>query len=174
MTKQSSQHEYEVARLEKKHSKQSFSCGHAELDKYLQTQAGQDTKKQISVTHVLTQLESNEVIGYYTLATIGIIPGELPESVIKKLPKYPQLPGVLLARLAVDKKFQGQKIGKFLLIDALKRSADISDQIGIIAIVVDAKDENASDFYKNYGFIECPENNRKLFLTMQTVKQLNV
>lgn len=57
--------------------------------------------------------------------------------------------------------------------DALKRSLDISNQLGSVAVIVDAKNEKAVAFYKGYGFIEFPDNNRRLFLSMGTIKKLN-
>ncbi|OGT39776.1 MAG: hypothetical protein A3F12_04435 [Gammaproteobacteria bacterium RIFCSPHIGHO2_12_FULL_38_14] len=79
-----------------------------------------------------------------------------------------------LGRLAVDSNHKGKKIGFYLLIDGLKRSLLISDQIGINAIIVDAKDANAANFYRHFGFIEFPSNKLKLFLPINTIKALNL
>src|SRR3989338_1620800 len=73
------------------------------LDHYLKMQASQDIKKNVAVTYILTSPDSEQILGYYTLSSIGIFSGELPEILVKKLPRYPILPGVLLGRLAVDK-----------------------------------------------------------------------
>ncbi|MCE3239242.1 MAG: family N-acetyltransferase [Gammaproteobacteria bacterium] len=164
--------QYEIIHLNKTHNKKSFSCGIGALDNYLLTQASQDNKKNVAVTYVLTLCHSHQVLGYYTLSSLGIMPDELPGDMIKKLPRYPILPAVLLGRLAIDKNHQGNKIGKFLLIDALKRSFMVSEQIGAIAVIVNAKNKIAADFYKHFGFIEFPENNLKLFLLMDTIKML--
>lgn len=163
---------YTISRLDNHHDKKSFSCGSPYLDNYLKLQAGQDAKKNVSVAYVLTEASSNQVIGYYTLSSIGIDVGELPVDTVSKLPKYPRLPGILLGRLAVDKRPQGKQIGSRLLIDALKRSLTISQQIGIMAVIVDAKDSAAVDFYKHYGFIEFLDNQLKLFIPISTIKQL--
>lgn len=164
---------YVIAHLEKKHNRQEFTCGIDALDDYLKIQASQDMKKNVAVTYVATSDDSEQVLGYYTLSSIGIVAGELPEDVIKKLPRYPVLPGILIGRLARDKKFRGKDIGLYLLMDALKRSLDISNQLGSVAVIVDAKNEKAVVFYKGYGFIEFPDNNRRLFLSMSTIKKLN-
>lgn len=79
-----------------------------------------------------------------------------------------------MGRLAVNKDFQGQKIGAHLLIDALKRSLAVSSQISIVVVIVNAKDERAVKFYKHFGFIELPENIHRLFLPLRTVKQLDL
>lgn len=164
---------YVIAHLEKKHNKQDFTCGIEDLDDYLKTQASQDMKKNVAITYVLTLEESEQVLGYYTLSSIGIVAGELPEDIVRKLPRYPVLPGILIGRLARDKKFHGKDLGLYLLMDALKRSLDISNQLGSVAVVVDAKNEKAVAFYKGYGFIEFSDNNRRLFLSMGTIKKLN-
>jgi predicted GNAT family N-acyltransferase len=165
---------YTIAVLDKKHDKELFSSSVPALDQYLKTQASQEVKKNITVTYALTETDAHHVLGYYTLSSIGITSHELPAGIARKLPRYPMLPGVLLGRLAVDIKHHRKKIGSMLLIDALKRSLAVSDQIGIVAVIVDAKDESAVDFYKQFGFIELPENKRRLFLTMNTIKQLGI
>ena len=165
---------YVIERLDKKHNKNLFSCGTDALDQYLKIQASQDIKKNVAITYVLTQQGVEKILGFYTISSIGIFPGELPDDVAKKLPRYPVLPGILLGRLAVDSHFRGNKIGTFLLLDALKRSLAVSHQIGIVAIIVDAKDEVAVDFYKHFGFISFPENTHRLFLPLSIIKQLSL
>ena len=165
---------YVIEHLDKKHDKTFFSCGVAALDQYLKTQASQDIKKNVAITYVLTQRGIEQILGFYTISSIGIFPGELPDDVTKKLPRYPVLPGILLGRLAVDEHYRGNKIGVFLLLDALKRSLAVSHQIGIVAVIVDAKDEIAVDFYKHFGFISFPENTHRLFLPLSIIKQLGL
>jgi GNAT superfamily N-acetyltransferase len=156
------------------HDRTEFSSGVPALDQYLKNHASQDIKKNIAVTYVLTENGKKDVYGYYSLSTVGIFPGELAADLIKKLPRYPMLPGVLLGRLAVDEKYKGQGFGSFLLVDALKRSIDVSKQIGIVAVVVEAKDDNAISFYKHFGFLGLPENKFKLFLPLKTLKTLGL
>jgi len=73
--------------------------------------------------------------------------------------------------LAMDKKHQGKGIGKILLIDALKRSYEISQKIGSFAVVVDPMDEESESFYKKYDFLTLP-NSGKMFITIKTLKVL--
>jgi len=170
----SGQATYEISKLNSVHSKGNFSSGSIPLDNYLKTQASQDIKKNVSVTYVLTSINSTEVIGYYTLSSISIDASELSDEYMKKLPKYPMLPAILLGRLAVDSNHKGRKIGAYLLIDALKRSLLISEQVGINAVIVDAKDDNAANFYRHFGFIEFPSIKLKLFLPINTIKTLSL
>ena len=163
---------FKITVLNKDHDKNSFSCSQVELDNYLQKQASQDIKRSISVTYVLTAENDHTVLGYYSLASTSINTGELPEAFSKKLPRYPILPAILLGRLAVDRKHEGKGFGSRLLIDALKRSLDSSKGIGSIAVVVNAKDDNAAAFYKHYSFIKLNDEELKLFLPMNEVKKL--
>jgi len=113
-----------------------------------------------------------EIAGYYTLAGYSVSPGELPPNVAKKLPRYPQIPAAMLGRLAIAEKYQGQGLGEHLLLDAMKRSLDQSRVMGLFALFVDAKDDNAADFYRRYEFIPLPTNPPRLFLPMKTIADL--
>ncbi len=165
---------YIIGPLEKKHDKTEFNCGVDVLNQYLKIQASQDVKKNVAVTYALSTPASEKILGYYTLSSIGIFPGELPDELVRRLPRYPALPGILLGRLAVDSSCQGTGIGQYLLVDGLKRSLQVSNQIGIVAIIVDAKDNKAVKFYEHFGFLKLPENTHRLFLPISTIKKLEL
>ena len=112
------------------------------------------------------------VIGYYTLSSYTINPGELPAELIRKLPRYPNLPATLIGRLAVDARYHRQGFGEELLLDALKRCFNNTSEIGSLAVVVEAENAKAIEFYRPYGFIQFPEHEDKLFLPMQTVRAM--
>lgn len=154
--------------LNSSHKKKNFSCGKSLLDNYLHTQAKQDIKRKLSVCFILADPDS-KVKGYYTLSSASIKRELLPEDVIKKLPpSYSDLPVTLLGRLAVDSSFKGQGLGELLLIDALKRSYDISiSSIGSMAVMAEPIDEEAISFYKKYDFIHLPDSG-KMFISMDT------
>lgn len=161
---------YATKLLASTHEKGKFSCGKFMLDNYIQKQAKQDVKSKVTACFIYSE-DEKEVKGYYTLSNGSIPNSQLPESFKKKLPRYQDLPVTLLGRLAVDNRFKGQKIGKILLIDALKRSYDASSSIGSLAVIVDPIDQEAADFYTKYGFILLPDSNR-MFLPMATIEQL--
>ena len=158
--------------LGKKHNRVDFDCGKELLNNYLKKQAGQDLKRKLAVCFVLTDHHSVSIQGYYTLSNNSIPLSQFPEHIQKKFPAaYHSIPATLLGRLAIDKKFQGQGIGKILLIDALKRSYEISKEIGSFAVVVDPIDEEAERFYDKYDFIKLPDS-KKMFIALQTLKDL--
>lgn len=158
--------------LNSTHRKKEFSCGKDMLDEYLHRQANQDIKRKLSACFVLNDKETNLLKGYYTLSNSSIAQELIPIEFQKKLPNsYKSIPTTLLGRLAIDYRFQKQGIGKLLLIDALKRSYEISKSIGSFAVVVDPMDEDAEKFYDRYGFIKLPDSG-KMFLPMNTLKGL--
>src|SRR5260370_7347257 len=97
---------------------------------------------------------------------------KLPLEGANRLPKYPEVPATLLGRLAISEEFKGQRLGEFLLMDALYRSLQQSKQIASAAVVVDAKDEPSQPFYQPFGFILLPETPNPLFLLMNTIEML--
>jgi len=158
--------------LSKKHHKADFKCEKDMLDNYIHTQASQDVKRKLSVCFVLEDTDTALIKGYYTLANNSIPLHFIPEKWRKKLPaSYASIPATLLGRLAVDERYQGKGIGPMLLIDALKRSYEISESIGSFAVVVDPLDESADLFYSKFGFIKLPDS-KKMFIAMQTIKEL--
>lgn len=158
--------------LGKEHNRNDFDCGKELLNNYLKNQAGQDIKRKLSVCFVLCEPETNTIQGYYTLSNNSIPLNHFPEHIQKKLPKsYLSIPTTLLGRLAIDKKQQGKGIGKILLIDALKRSYEISKEIGSFAVVVDPIDKEAEKFYEKYDFIKLPSS-EKMIIATKTLKEL--
>ena len=164
---------YRIEPLDNHPQKRDFSCGVEVLDNYLIQRAGQEARKHVAATFLLLEETTDIIAGYYTLSSIGIDAGKLPERIVKKLPRYPQLPATLLGRLAIDRHYQGKKLGELLLIDALKRSFKLSKEIASLAVIVDAIDQQAEQFYKRYGFINFPQQESKLFLPMTTIEKLN-
>jgi GNAT superfamily N-acetyltransferase len=122
--------------------------------------------------HLVSERSGALIRGYYTLSSYGINVGELPIAVAKKLPRYPLIPATLLGRLAVDRSFQQQGMGEFLLMDALRRALLQSVEIAAAAVVVDAIDEGAIRFYGHFGFVTFPAINNRLFLPMKAVGDL--
>ncbi len=162
-----------IEALASHHDRKAFSCGNDTLDRYLIRQAGQDTRKHVAATFVLVETNSPAVLGFYTLSATNIQLNDLPKNIIKRLPKYPLLPAILLGRLAVDSNCSGRGYGQILLIDALKRCINTKD-IGWVAVIVEAKKENAAKFYEHHHFIRFSPNALRLFLTRATITDLGL
>jgi GNAT superfamily N-acetyltransferase len=155
----------------KKHDRSSFSCGVDNLDDYIKTRASQELKKRVSTPYVLTNSSNREVLGYYCLSSYSIASTELEESTVKRLPRYPLLPAIMLGRLAVDSGYQGKGYGDLLVADALKRSLELSKQLASFAVVVDAIDRRSASFYQRHGFIEFPGDPMKLYISVETIEK---
>lgn len=133
------------------HDRTGFTCGVAALDTYLQHQASQDARRHTSACFVATdETRPTKIAGYYTLAAGGVALTELPAALAKRLPRYPSVPVARMGRLAVDRAFQGRRLGAALLADAALRA--LRSEVAVFAMVVDAKDSNAERFYRHHGF----------------------
>ncbi len=149
-----------------KHDRAAFSCGIASLDTYLHRQAAQDARRNIAAPYVLTIPGTPAIIGYYTISTASVETSDLPENVTKRLPRYEALPAMLIVRLAVSQRLQGWGIGALLLADALKRCLALSQEIAAWAVLVDALDERAAQFYRRFGFRPFEEQPLTLYVPM--------
>ncbi|MBI4470896.1 MAG: GNAT family N-acetyltransferase [Acidobacteria bacterium] len=157
--------------LDPAHDRASFSCGVDALDKYLQQQAGQDVRKRVAALFIMTP-DGKTVAGYYTLSQHSVRLDAIPESLARRLPRYPIVPATLIGRLAVSTAFRGRRLGELLLMDALHRCLIGSRQVASAAVIVDAKDDGVRAFYRRYGFLDLPEVSNRLFLPMATIMNL--
>ncbi len=160
-----------IERIRKSHQRTGFRCGTAALDDFLSRHARQNDAAGIGRTFVAIKPGQSAVCGYYTLAAGGVCFDELPLDQARRLPRYP-VPVVVLARLAVDSSAQGQGLGRYLLMDALKRSLSLAEGLGIFAVAVSAKDEAARAFYLRYGFQRLKDDRLHLFLAMTTIRKI--
>lgn len=154
------------------HDRAAFSCGVEALDRYIRTQAGQDERRNLARAFIAVGAAPHVVAGYYTLSSLSIDVVDLPEELTRRLPHYPHLPAALIGRLAVSLDYQGQRLGEFLLMDALKRIIETGGTVASFAVLVDAKDASAVSFYEKYGFISFPTHPMRLFLPVATAKTL--
>lgn len=131
-------------------------------------------RRNIAVCWVLYDAHNDAIAGYYTLSTGSVDPIDLPADVVRKLPRYPAIPVMLVGRLALsaDKEYRGHGLGGALLVDALRRALKLSESIGAVGVIVDAKDESARLFYERYGFQGFTDNALRLFIPMTTVERL--
>jgi len=157
--------------LGSKHNRAAFSCGDADLDAYLKTQANQERKKNLCAVFVLTP-DKKTITGFYTLSQYSVDIEEIPEAISHKLTRYKQVPATLIGRLARSIDYRGKGVGEKLLVDALRRHLDISREVGSWAVIVDAKDEETAAFYRKCGFIDFPNTAKRLFLPTATIEDM--
>lgn len=165
--------DWTIRRLDKDHDRSAFDCGQPMLNEWLKDRAGQFDRRDLSRTFVATSREEVLVVGYYAISTHRVVYEALPAGEAKGLPRL-DLPVVLIGRLAVDHTVQGQGLGALLLVDALRRSLQISEQVGIRAVVVDALDDAARNFYLKFGFRSLLDDPRHLFLPMHEIRKLKL
>jgi GNAT superfamily N-acetyltransferase len=157
---------FRVEPLSNAHDRSRFVSGSVPLDRYLREQASQDIKRRIVACFVAVDIESRDVVGFYTLTATSVALDALASEIIKKLPRYPLVPAALLGRLAVAVSSQGKGLGGALLADAFLRVARV--EMGVFAMLVDAKDEAAQRFYERYGFTLLSAEQRRLVLPIAT------
>lgn len=147
----------------------SFDCGSVALNRYLQTHALRAQQGEGARTYV--SFFGTNIVGYYTLAYGSVEPETAPERVSKGQPRHP-VPVILLARLAVDRRFHGRGLGSELLRDAMLRTMTAADIAGLRAIIVDAKDAGAKSFYRRFGFEPFPGDPMRLALITKDIRRL--
>lgn len=153
------------------HDRTVFDCGVEALDRYLRHQAGQDVRNKVATVLVMVDTESGLIAGYYTLSASSIALKSLPIEIQRNLPRYPMQPAILLGRLAVDRRYQGQGLGELLLFNALRRSLALSDELAAMAVVVDAKDDHARTFYERFGFLRLADDEGRLVIPMKVIQR---
>lgn len=141
-----------------------FSCGQPALDEYIRRYASQDVRKNVARVFVATpETDGQQLAGFFTLSAGSVGCSELPESLARKLPRYP-VPVALIGRLAVDSNFQRTGLGSILLADACRKVSQASAVLAVAGIIVDAKDAAAVAFYSHFGFVPLPGQADRLLL----------
>jgi GNAT superfamily N-acetyltransferase len=151
------------------HDSGPFDCGKEELNRFLKRFAL--TSQQANSAQTYVAARDQVVVGYYTLAVGSVDHQEATARVSKGLAKH-RIPVMVLARLAVDRSEHGRGIGKGLLKDALRRTAQAADIAGMRALFVIAKDDEAQRFYEHFNFDPSPADQHQLFLVMKDLKRM--
>ncbi|BBL72750.1 GNAT family N-acetyltransferase [Methylogaea oryzae] len=164
--------DWRIEPLARNHIRADFDCGEPELNDYLVKYARQNQDHGLARTFVAVLDDAPDVVaGYYALTVGALDKTHLPPAAAKRLPSFP-LPIARLARLAVDRRAQGQGLGEDLLMDALHRCLTIADQAGVLAVLVDAKHPTARAFYTRYEFDSLPDQPLPLWLPMAAIRRL--
>lgn len=158
-----------IEKLSSHHNRRDFDCDIEELNSYLQRYSSQHERKGMGRTYVATKEDNPRVLGYYTISSSAVAFDVVPEN----LPRHP-VPVALIGRLAVDKLARGERLGETLLIHALISAQRAAEIVGIYAVIVDAFDESAKNFYLRYGFSELIDDSLHLYLPMKVIERLSL
>lgn len=158
-----------IEKLQRTHAVEEFGCGEPELDRFLIRHALQAQQMNSSQTYV--GVSGKTVIGYYTIVAGEVRHADAPERVVKGMPRHP-IPLLVLARLAVHSDWQGRGAGAGagLLLDALGRTLQVADMVGVRSLAVHAKDDTAAAFYRHFGFMPSPTDSRHLFMLIKDIR----
>jgi GNAT superfamily N-acetyltransferase len=158
-----------VEKLRRDHPVEGFDCGREELNRYLLRYAWQNQQAVAAQTYL--GVAGEVIAGYHTLTVGQVILEHAPDRLKKGLAKYP-IPIMLLARLAIDRHWQGRGVGKALLRDAMQRTLQAADIAGIGAFAVHAKEEEMRRFYKHFDFAPSPADPMHLFVLLKDVRRV--
>ncbi len=153
--------------LNDKHDLDSFGSGNATLDDWLVKRALKNQESGASRTFVVC--DGKKVIGYYALAT-GSVERDIATGGFSRGMPEP-VPVIVLGRLAIDKSYQGQRLGAALLKDAMLRTVTIANNVGVRGLLVHAISDDAKRFYLKYGFQESPMELMTLLLSVKNIKK---
>jgi len=149
------------------HRLDEFACGETALDEWLKRRAMANQLSGASRTFVVADPD-DRVFGYYALAAGAVAHQEATDAVRRNMPD--PIPVIVLARLAVDRRTQGDRLGAALLRDAVQRVVAVSENAGVRALLVHALNDRAKQFYEHYGFQASPVHPMTLMLRLQAVK----
>ena len=158
----------QVEPLARHHDRSDFDCAEPALNVFLQRLARQQSERDFSRTYVATREDENRVCGFYAVSAASVDFPNWPANL--KLPRYP-VPVARIGRLAVDLREQGNGIGAVLLRHAMNLALSLAHQIGLYALIVDAKNEAAATYYGRFGFQRFSDQNLSLFLSTDEIRR---
>lgn len=156
-------------RLSPEHDIAAFRSGVPALDDWLRRRALQNERERASRTYVACA-EGSVVVGYHSLATGAVAGAEVPGRVRRNMPE--PIPVMVLGRLAVGAAWQGRKLSRSLLRDAVLRTLAAADIAGIRALLLHAVSPEAKRFHERHGFQECPERPMTLVLLLRDAQAM--
>lgn len=160
-------HEEPIA---KHHSRESFDCGEDALNEFLRRYARKSHELGGAKTFLaIDDAEAKTVLAYYSLSPASVAYARTPESVTRGLARH-DVPAFRLARLAVDRRFQGHGLGAQLLLAAGRRCLMASLEVGGVALLIDAKNERVARWYTGYGAMPLLDAPLSLLLPLKTIE----
>lgn len=162
----------QIEPLTKKHSRSDFDCGDEDVTRFLREQALQDQERNLSRTMVLIEprLSPTKIIGFHTLVMAQVRQAEIP----KDRPRIKRgIPVILLGQIGVDVGFHGKGWGDLLLMDVQARTAEISEKVGIRALMLDARSDVLASWYEKHDFVRLPGSFR-MFKNIDAIRRLDL
>lgn len=161
------------------HDRAAFSCGTDQIDNFLKLTAKKHQKGDYTRVWVAVGEDDKRIWGFYAINAHSIEVEEFPEKYQKKAPNHDSVPAAYISTFGVDRDFQGQGVGQILLADCLIKIAQISNEIGLHAVVLDVLDNGKADevgrrknFYERAGFQSFPSMPLRIFLPIQTIREV--
>lgn len=154
--------------LTAEHDLTSFDCGNRQLNVWLVDHALASQRADLARTYLA--LDGDAVPGYVSLTTGSVRREDAPSRYARGMPRHP-IPTILVARLAVDRRHQRQRLGSRLLAEALRKAVAASDAVAARLVVVDAIDDEAAGFYRRWGFLDVPDNPHRLYRKITEIRR---
>ncbi len=154
------------------HDRQIFSSGEASVDRWFREQAGQLSGRGIAVVHVMVEVQTGEVVGFYSLSNYTVLATDLPAALARRLPRSIPIPAHLIGQLGIAGRHQGQGYGRALLYDALKRAERQTTESASFGVVVHALTPQLAAWYERVGFQPFPAHPLHLLMRMVDIRAL--
>ena len=153
------------------HDRKGFDCGSPDLNEYLVRYARQNHETGGAKTFVaVLPDEPTRILGFYSISPGAIEFSRVPSKLTKKLGRY-DVPVFRLGRLAIDLSRQGQGLGGELLIAAGERALAVAAEVGGIALVIDAKEDQAARWYERFGALSLLDDPLTLVLPLGAIAE---
>ncbi len=160
--------DYLIEPFSRKLNRANFDCGEDSLNLWLKSQSGQQEKRGKTKTFLARRDTESNVVGYYSSVIAQVEASDSAHLLGVGTGRYP-VSAVLIARLAVDTKQQGNGLGSRLLVHALRGAVAISEHAGLEVVIVDALNTDAMAFYRRYGFASFADDPLRLFVTLKQI-----
>ena len=158
--------------ISKAHDRKAFDCGDADLNRFLRDHARRNHDQGASKTFLAINADDGrEILGFYSLSPVSVEFDRTPEVVTKGLPRY-DVPMFRLGRRAVATAYQGKgRLGGQLLLAAGRRCLAVAEQVGGVALLIDAKTDRVARWYASYGAVPLPSQPLCLILPLRTIRE---
>ncbi len=156
--------------IHKTHNREGFDCGDQALNEFLRRYARKSHELGGAKTFLaIDDADDKTILGFYSLSPASVAYARTPEATRRGLARH-DVPGFRLARLAVDRRFQGQHIGGQLLLAAGRRCLRAAAEIGGVVLVIDAKNDRVAKWYASYGAVPLLDAPLSLLLPLATIE----